>query len=932
MSMLYWDALEIGWAMPLVTFYFQLHQPLRLHKERPESLWEEENREVFLKVSERCYLPATRMFTDLVAAYPEFRICLGLSGTFLEQAERYRAEVLVALYELCEAGRARNQVELLNETYYHSLASLFEDESKSEFKEQVSLHQLELTNVLGVQPTGFRNTELIYNNEVARAVAEMGFQTLLCEQRSDRSSSGSVLPCGPNRVLRAKGPNGVPANLIVLGRNRDLSDDIGVRYGTTPVKAEYYAAMLAGTGGEAILLGFDYEHVGEHIEASSGIFDFWRELPKALSARPEILVCTPSQIAERFREADCPVLDVPVSSTSSWSDAQQGTNRWLGSFTQKELFRDIQTLMRDVRGAGHEFLRQYRLLTISDHWYYLHEGREADRWAEEDLSPYGSQAAAAFVLSRAINHLRHSVHNFNVLKRTQRTPVILITPETARLPSTGMGQFAQFVSGKSGGMGEVVSALCKGLAERRIPVHLVTLNLTRRFREEAGLTEMEWVQKRHRIDPENVHLATSSVFEDYRSAYEGDPLVNAAEFQKQIVNLTLTDILSRYGGRGLLHTNDWMAGGIVTAYANLIGIPVLHTVHNTHTGLIPVHLLGGVNLSKMWDRLYRAWNRGADCVDAQATAIKNATKISYVGERFLTEVLEDHFLDRPIIPPSVRQETKVKFQHGAALVIPNGISPDVFPENQPEDPRVDRPGLARRYGPDDADLVAAKRANLVKLQQKVGLRVDPDAILLVWPSRLDPMQKGVTLLEQIAQRFVDMHPGVQIAVIGDPVGTDPAHAEIMGRIAFASGGRVAYQRFDEATSILGYAAAADVFGASLYEPFGQIDVVGNIYGATATNRDTGGYADKITPLSLRAWGAPVDRGNGVLFKDYDAQGLWWGLDRAVESHRYFHRKPEEWNRQMRRIMQEARDAWSLENMVAGYMTAYQQINGDQPLA
>ncbi len=87
-----------------------------------------------------------------------------------------------------------------------------------------------------------------------------------------------------------------------------------------------------------------------------------------------------------------------------------------------------------------------------------------------------------------------------------------------------------------------------------------------------------------------------------------------------------------------------------------------------------------------------------------------------------------------------------------------------------------------------------------------------------------------------------------------PIGSDRTHARYLGRIACASGGKIAYLPFNEDLSILGYAAASDVFGASLYEPFGQIDVIGNLYGATATNRDTGGFHDKIVPLKLKKLG------------------------------------------------------------------------------
>ncbi len=594
------------------------------------------------------------------------------------------------------------------------------------------------------------------------------------------------------------------------------------------------------------------------------------------------------------------------------------------------LFRNIESLESEAKRAGGDLVRRVPLPDHLDHLCYLREHENGLALTEDCPNPYDSVATATFALTHAIDELFHAIRSFNILKKSARTAVIIVTPETGRLPSEGMGQFAKYVSGKSGGLGEVVSALCKGLAERRIPVHLVTLNLSRRFREEAGLSEAEWTRTRHHLNPENVHLVSSAIYERYRSAYDGSPPANAAEFQKQIVNAYIKEIRSAYEGRAILHSNDWMAGGIITAYTNLRQIPILHTVHNTHTGHVPLEMFYGVNLQALADRLYFSLDCREKAVDCQATAIRNATKVSYVGEKFLKEIVGDFFLWDPVVPWSVRQETKARYYAHDTMVIPNGISPDMYPENQQEDPSVNMPGLARRYSPSD-NLVEAKRANLIKFQQKTGLRADPDAILLYWPSRLDPMQKGIDLLEKIAQTLVDNHPGVQIAVIGDPVGGDNWHADVMGRIAFASHGMICYHRFNSDLSILGYAAASDVFGASLYEPFGQIDVLGNIYGATATNRDTGGYSDKIVALNLRAWGAPIDRGNGVLFRDYDANGLRWGLEAAIRNHRYFREHPREWDKQMRRIMKDARNAWSLDNMVAKYITAYEELNGGKPL-
>ncbi len=916
--------------MPLVTLYFQLHQPFRLHPDTDKFLWEEQDRQVFRKVAEKNYLPATHMFIDLVRTYPDFKLTFSMSGTFLQQAEMYQPEVVRALQVLYDAGREHNQVEYLEETYYHSLTGLFEDPEKHEFKDQVSMHRQKMRDIFGIKPTSFRNTELMYNNDIANIVADMGYKAILCEQRDDMYTPRDGKPISPNAVFRAKGRRNRPRDLIVIPRNRNLSDDVAFRFKDNHLSAEHYADNIGRVDGEMVMLGYDYEHIGEHIWADTGIFDFWRHAAYAMTHHPSIRFANPTEIVEHFKEIDCPVIDIHPLSTSSWADVQRNTHGWLGTQTQYTLFRDLEKLEADARRAGGDRLQKWRYLTTSDHLYYLHEGVGADRSVHDYFSPYGSLGISTFLLTRNIDRLENSLKTFTIHIETVKTPVIIITPETARLPTQGMGEFARFVSGKSGGLGDVISALLIGLVDREIPVHLITLNLSRRFREESGMSEDEWIKQRHNLNPECVHLVTSSIFENHQSAYDGDPVVSAAEFQKQVVNFHIRQIRSQFDGRAIIHSHDWMAGGAITAYARLRDIPVLHTVHNTHSAHIPLEVLQGLNLGRMWNNLYVSWDMGRQCLDAQATAIKNASKISYVGQRFLKEIISDFFQDRPIISWPVREETKVKYHTGSALVIPNGISTNVYPENQPENPDHDKPGLARKFGPLD-DVLAAKRENLLKFQKKMGLRHNPDAILLYWPSRLDPMQKGIELLEVIAQNFVIQHPDVQIAVVGNPVGGNWEHADIVGRIACDTEGKIAYHRFDEDLSILGYAAASDVFGASLYEPFGQIDVIGNLYGATATNRETGGYADKIVPLSLKSQGAPQDLGNGVLFKNYDPGGLWWALSKTVDFHRYFRQNPHEWARQVKRIMQDARRKWTLENMVAGYISAYEDLNAGKPL-
>ncbi len=917
--------------MPLVTFYFELHQPYRLHPDTSKFLWNEQNEEVFHKVANKCYLPATLMFAELIRENPKFKVTFSMSGTFLEQAENYDPKVIEALRELLDAGKEHHQVEYLEETYYHSLAGLFKDPRKREFKDQVTLHRQKMKDLFGLRPSSFRNTELMYNNEIANIVADMGYKAILCEQRDDMFTPRDGKAISPNAVFRPKGRGSRAREMVVLARNRNLSDDVAFRFRHGQMTPDDYLKFLARVDGESVVLGYDYEHIGEHLWSDTGIFDFWRGLARSIGNYPNVVACNPTEIAEKLKDAECPVLDIHPLSTSSWADMERNTQGWLGSSTQYALFQDLENLEQEVHHAGKTLLDNWRMLTTSDHLYYLHEGKGADRTVHDYFSPYGSHAAAAYVLTRNIDNLRANLKTFYIGKEVRKTPVVIIAPETSRLPA-GMGHIASLVSGKSGGLGEVIGAICKGLSERDIATHLVTLNLKRRFRQESHVSEEEWIRSRHRLDSKNVHLVTSSVFENYSNAYEGNPAFTAAEFQRQLINTYLKEIRSQYEGRAIIHTHDWMAGGAFAAYAKMRQIPMLHTIHNTHTAFIPMRMHEGINVDRLRDNLYIEWQGDQEGVDAQATAVKNATLVSSVGKRFLDEIVHDYFLDRPIIPWSVRQELKVKYNNHNTVVIPNGISPEVFPENQKEEPDVDKPGLAKTFGDSSSGIIEAKKLNLVKFQKQMGLKVDAEAIMLFWPSRLDPSQKGVELLEDMALKLLYNNPDTQIAVVGNPVGNEHYHREVIGRLACASNGRMAYAEFDNDLCMLGYAAASDVFGASLYEPFGQIDVVGNLYGATATNRDTGGYHDKISPLSLKAWGAPQDNGNGVLFKNYDSGGLRWALEQTINNHRFFRKHPGQWERQAYRIMREAQKNWSLQHMVAGYLDVYERLNRGKPLS
>jgi len=492
-----------------------------------------------------------------------------------------------------------------------------------------------------------------------------------------------------------------------------------------------------------------------------------------------------------------------------------------------------------------------------------------------------------------------------------KNSVLIISPETSRLPP-GMGLLAESISGKSGGLGDVVSALCEGLiAGGQFSPYIALPNIMQRFMTESDKTREEWRQNRYTTASQKIRLLSSSYFSQKKSIYEGDIVKSAAEFQTQVVNNVIKDVSGECGGRLVIHSHDWMAGGLITAYAKKSGWPILHTVHNIHTGYIPVSMLDRVDLKELEDSLCFA-DEKKTLIDSQATAIKNATIVNFVSQFFLEEVINDYFLDRSIVPDGVRKETKEKFQFGSITAILNAPAYTLYPE-------VCR-YLKRNFNPGD-NVIEDKIVNLLEFQKKTGLRPDPDAILFFSPSRLDPFQKGIEIIESVVPKFVEecenKNLAVQIGIIGDPVTGDTMHRRIIGELAWSSKGRIVYYPYSDELCMLGYAAANDVFGASLFEPCGQIDQVGNLYGATATNRRTGGYASKIKPM------LPPDysSGNGFLFDDYDTGGLLYGMRQSIS----FSSLPKEMRLpQMQRIMNEAR-YYNWEDMVDAYVDIYENL-------
>lgn len=367
-----------------ICFYFQVHQPQRLRLYRffdigKESYYYDDfaNRTILKRVAERCYLPANKLMLELIKKFDgAFSVTYSISGSVLEQFEQYTPEVLDSFKELVATG----SVELLAETYSHSLASLG---SMEEFKVQVEMHSFTIERIFGVKPKVFRNTELIYSDAIGAQVAQMGYNAMLTE--------------GAKHILGWKSPNYLYTNAInprlkLLLKNFSLSDDIAFRFSNRdwehwPLTAEKYAAWLSDLlrKEEIVNIFMDYETLGEHQRASTGIFEFFKNLPSALLSSGEFKFETPTTICNKHQ----PVAPLHVPFPISWADEERDTSAWLGNELQNEAFEKLYSLENKVMQLNDpELISNFRKLQQSDHFYYMCTKFFSDGAVHKYFNPY----------------------------------------------------------------------------------------------------------------------------------------------------------------------------------------------------------------------------------------------------------------------------------------------------------------------------------------------------------------------------------------------------------------------------------------------------------------------------------------------------------------------------------------------------------------
>lgn len=372
--------------MKSVCLFFQVHQPFRHRRYRFFDIGNDHyyyddyaNETIMQKIAKQSYLPTNNLLLKMVDQLEgKFKVAFSITGLALEQFALYSPEVIKSFQKLAKTGC----VEFLAETYSHSLSSL---KDKTIFEKQVKLHEKKIIELFGQKPRVFRNTEMIYSDEIGEQILGMGYTGILTE--------------GAKHVLGWKSPNFLYANAInprlkVLMRNFKLSDDISFRFSNTnwadyPLTSEKFISWLESTGEkeEVVNLFLSYESFGERQSKETGIFDFLETLPQAIVKNPQLKFATPSEVLSNLQ----PISVVSVPHPISWADEERDISAWLGNKMQKEAFSKLYELQHRMdKCDDKEMNKDWNYLQASDHLYYMSTKFSSDGEVHQSFNPFGS--------------------------------------------------------------------------------------------------------------------------------------------------------------------------------------------------------------------------------------------------------------------------------------------------------------------------------------------------------------------------------------------------------------------------------------------------------------------------------------------------------------------------------------------------------------
>ncbi len=494
-------------------------------------------------------------------------------------------------------------------------------------------------------------------------------------------------------------------------------------------------------------------------------------------------------------------------------------------------------------------------------------------------------------------------------KRNSKPRILIVTPEITYLPE-GMGNMSNSLRAKAGGMADVSASLVAALFRNGADVHVALPHYRRMFHIDVGkLISNELRVYLTHLSNSRIHLAEDRIFyyrDSVYSNYADDGIRSALAFQREVINNIIPQVKP-----DLIHCNDWMTG-LIPAMARRLGIPCLFTVHNIHTQKSTLDFIEdrGIDAAEFWQNLYferQPYNyeetRWSNRTDFLASGIFASHFINTVSPTFLKEIADGqhHF-----VPDNIRQEILAKFNAGCAAGILNAPDENNKPEKDPY--------LTHKFSADN--FASEKRRNKLAFQSRTGLDIDPDAPLLFWPNRLDPMQKGCSLLSDILYRIVEKYrnANLQVAIVANGA----YQGVFRDIVAFHDmPNRVTVCDFDEALSRLGMAASDFTLMPSRFEPCGLPQMECQFYGSLPIVHNTGGLHDTVEHLDIEN-----NTGNGFRFDYFNSTGLFWAVDEAM---RFYSQPAERKEEIIRRVMTDANKRYTHDVTANEYIKIYEKM-------
>lgn len=487
--------------------------------------------------------------------------------------------------------------------------------------------------------------------------------------------------------------------------------------------------------------------------------------------------------------------------------------------------------------------------------------------------------------------------------------ILVVTPEVTYLPN-GMGNIANYLSAKAGGLADVSASLISALFDQGADVHIAIPDYRKMFHTQSTTVVGKELERiRRKLPEERIHLAEDRAFYYMNSVYSNYTSENvkiALAFQREVIN----NIIPRVQP-DLIHCNDWMTA-LIPAFSRELGIPCLFTIHNIHTTKVFLSVVEdmGIDAAYFWENLYYEQmayeyesTRESNPVDLLTSGVFSAHFVNTVSTSFLYEVVNGR---HDIVYPPLRQELKNKVDAGCAVGVLNAPEPSFNPLTDKD--------LKYQFGPNDHQ--EGKTRNKLFLQESLGLIVDENAPIFFWPSRLDTLQKGGWLLADILYRIVSTYWDQHLEVVFVANGDFKVHFKDIVRFHQLYN-RVAICDFNEQLARLSYGASDFVLMPSLFEPCGLPQMIGPIYGSLPVAHDTGGLHDTVEHMDVGK-----NRGNGFLFNTHDANGLFWAMEQAM----VFFNTPSSIKRsQIERIMIQSAETFSHSVTARQYMDLYENM-------